>query len=297
MDINVEGNPVGPIGMQLLISAMSSNMQTAFKVNMKEISADKDIKAYKDVFDLSKPEKEYTLNMAQTYDVLILQSLLRHAEGCANTSEGKFDIKACFFSVKLNGKPNWNPPSAKDQNGNYEVAEKTGLLTFYFTTNPIVYKQTQAKLAALAESQPPAAGAPAVQAKPPNELLEIEFISKPIISAIGFERFVRMIGKCYQEEDEQNQEELVKNLSRQYMLWTRQALEILYSFKNVDSFAKIAPFLMNRVADRHNRFALFSHFPKGQRNLLSRVSSKMGKNAFMFNYWNPNGHYELNLAN
>jgi hypothetical protein len=51
---------------------MSSNMQTTFKVNMKEISADKDIKSYKDVFDMSKPEKDYSINMAETYDVLIL---------------------------------------------------------------------------------------------------------------------------------------------------------------------------------------------------------------------------------
>jgi hypothetical protein len=114
LDLNVEGNPIGPVGMRFLISAMSNNMQTTFKVNMKEISADKDIKSYQDVFDLSKPEKEYTLNLAETYDQLILQGLLKLAESCANTSEGKFDVKACFFGVKLNGKPNWNPPTAKD---------------------------------------------------------------------------------------------------------------------------------------------------------------------------------------
>jgi hypothetical protein len=54
--------------MRLLISAMSQNTQTSFKVNMKEISADKDIKSYKNVFDLSAPEKDYTLNLAETYD-------------------------------------------------------------------------------------------------------------------------------------------------------------------------------------------------------------------------------------
>ncbi len=117
LDLNVEGNPIGPAGMRFLITAMSSNMQTTFKVNMKEISADKDIKTYQDVFDLSKPEKDYSLNLAETYDQLILQSLLRLAETCANSSDGKFDVKACFFGVKLNGKPNWNPPTAKDQNG------------------------------------------------------------------------------------------------------------------------------------------------------------------------------------
>lgn len=29
---------------------------------------------------------------------------------------------------------------------------------------------------------------------------------------------------------------------------------------------------------------------------MSKVAQKMGS-AFMFNYWNANGHYELNLAN
>jgi hypothetical protein len=119
------------------------------------------------------------------------------AENCAAASEGKFDIKSCFYGVKLNGKPNWNPPTTKDQHGSFEVAEKTGVLMFYFTTNPILYKSIQAKLATLPENQNPVPGAPVAQPKPPNELLEIEFINKPIISAIGFERFARMIGKCY----------------------------------------------------------------------------------------------------
>jgi hypothetical protein len=46
-----------------------------------------------------------------------------------------------------------------------------------------------------------------------------------------------MIGQCYKDEDEQNQEELVRGLSRDYMLWSKQA-------------------------DRHNRFAMVSNFPK-----------------------------------
>ena len=69
------------------------------------------------MFDLTSPEKEYTLNMSETYDQLIMQSLLRIAESTSLASEGKFDIKACFFGVKLNGKANWNPPTSKDING------------------------------------------------------------------------------------------------------------------------------------------------------------------------------------
>jgi hypothetical protein len=80
---------------------------------------------------------------------------------------------------------------------------------------------------------------------------------------MSYERFITMIGQCYREEDEQNQEELVRNMGKDNLVWARQALEVLYSFKNIEIFAKIAPYLMNRVADRHNRFSLVSNFVKG----------------------------------
>lgn len=56
-------------------------------------------------------------------------------------SDGKFDVKACFYGVKLNGKPSWNPPAAKDINGHFEPIDKAGTLTFNFTINPILFKQ------------------------------------------------------------------------------------------------------------------------------------------------------------
>ena len=79
--------------------------------------------------------------MAETYNQLILQNLLKIAEGAVASSDGKFDIKGCFYGVKLNGKANWNPPASKDINGLYDPIDKTGLLTFTFTTNPIIFKQ------------------------------------------------------------------------------------------------------------------------------------------------------------
>lgn len=44
--IIVEGNPIGPTGLRFLIQAMNSNKNGKFTVNMKEISADKDIKSH-----------------------------------------------------------------------------------------------------------------------------------------------------------------------------------------------------------------------------------------------------------
>jgi hypothetical protein len=51
------------------------------------------------------------LNLAETYDHILLQNLLLIAEKATAASDGKFDMKSCFQGVKLNGKPNWNPPT------------------------------------------------------------------------------------------------------------------------------------------------------------------------------------------
>jgi hypothetical protein len=40
----------------------------------------------------------------------------------------------------LNGKPNWAPPTGKDANGHFDPIDKTGILTFNFTINPILFK-------------------------------------------------------------------------------------------------------------------------------------------------------------
>ena len=51
---------------------MNQNKHSQFTVNMKEISADRDIKTYKEVFDPSNPEKSYSLNLEERYDHIIL---------------------------------------------------------------------------------------------------------------------------------------------------------------------------------------------------------------------------------
>lgn len=50
-NIIVEGNPIGPAGLRFLIQAMNINNSGSFNINMKEISADKDLKSFRQVFD------------------------------------------------------------------------------------------------------------------------------------------------------------------------------------------------------------------------------------------------------
>ena len=66
-----------------------------------------------------------------------------------------------------------------------------------------------------------------------------------------------MLIKCYQEEDNANKEELIKNLAKEHVVWTKQAYEILHCFKNREGFELVVPYLLNRIVDRHARFALF----------------------------------------
>ena len=105
-----------------------------------------------------------------------------------------------------------------------------------------------------------------------------------------------MLIQCYQDEDEYNQEELVKNLAKEHMIWAKQAYEIMFTFKNQEIFVKLLPFLLNRIVDRHNRFLLVSHFLNYQSTLLTKVYKRMSQ-AFQFSFWNPNCHYCLNLQN
>ncbi len=49
------------------------------------------------------------------------------------------------------------------------------------------------------------------------------------------------------------------------------------------------------IRDSHNRFKLIEHFKWEMQSLLTRIYSNLGQ-AFTFNFWNPTGHYRLNLS-
>ncbi len=55
----------------------------------------------------------------------------------------------------------------------------------------------------------------------------------------------------------------------------------------------MVPHLLNRIVDRHARFYLLSHFENDQ--IFKNVCKQMGK-SFFFSFWNPSGHYYLNLS-
>ena len=63
-----------------------------------------------------------------------------------------------------------------------------------------------------------------------------------------------------------------------------------------DAFGAEFMTLMGRIKDRHNRFALISHFNlSSYARTLTWLKHHMGK-ALTFNFFNPQGYYRLNLG-
>lgn len=96
---------------------------------------------------------------------------------------------------------------------------------------------------------------------------------------------------------------MLKNLSEEYSLWSWQAYEILSFVRDRAQLEIAAAHLLNCVRDQHAKFFMASHFNLNASILPSKSSfltidiKKLMGDAFNFNFWNPNGHYVLNLSN
>jgi len=72
-NIDISGNPIGKLGMKMIMKAMNDNVNTKFTINLKDISADKEILVEKDPlnaaahFDPSDPEGNFTLDLSESF--------------------------------------------------------------------------------------------------------------------------------------------------------------------------------------------------------------------------------------
>jgi hypothetical protein len=82
------------------------------------------------------------LDLEEQFCQILFQHLLLAATKAVERSAGAFELKQCFFQVKLNGKSKWEPPIERLQNGLYNLGEEpSGELTFQFTLNPVALKE------------------------------------------------------------------------------------------------------------------------------------------------------------
>ena len=57
----------------------------------------------------------------------------------------------------------------------------------------------------------------------------------------------------------------------------------------------MAEMVLPMIKDQHNRFKIIEHFKSDAQSLLTRMHANLGQ-AMFFNFWNPSGHYDLNLT-
>ena len=80
VNINLEGNPIGNIGVKQIMNAKNENELTDFEVNLKgsddEIASLAESAKTVKLFNLLRPEGNYSLDLEVVYDKLILQQLL-----------------------------------------------------------------------------------------------------------------------------------------------------------------------------------------------------------------------------
>lgn len=66
--------------------------------------------------------------------------------------------------------------------------------------------------------------------------------------------------KNYKEENFHTNEVIVKDLLSKNSLWSNQAYELLFTFKEEQQFQKMAEMILPMIRDGHNRFKIIEHF-------------------------------------
>ena len=100
--------------------------------------------------------------------------------------------------------------------------------------------------------------------------------------------------KNYREENYHTNEVVIRDLLTKHSLWANQAYELLYCFKEQAVYQRVLEHVFPKIRDNHNKYKLIEHFKWEMQTMLTRIKSNLGQ-AMNFNFWNPQGHYVLNL--
>ena len=88
---------------------------------------------------------------------------------------------------------------------------------------------------------------------------------------------------------------MIKAIQAKNSLWSSQANAALRMFQNLDQYERMVCNVMTKLQDRHNRFMFIEAYKDMGCMMLSRIHKKLGQ-AMNFNFWNPSGHYHLNIG-
>lgn len=66
-NIDISSNPIGKLGMKMIMEAMNNNQHTKFTIDLKDISADKEIQLKDNAFDPFNPEGNVSLDLSEFF--------------------------------------------------------------------------------------------------------------------------------------------------------------------------------------------------------------------------------------
>lgn len=296
--LSMEGNPLGKMGIALLMKAKTRNFAQDFSINLAESGTDSAEDPRIKIFEMEKPEGPYSFDLTKMYDQLVLQHLLTISAEvviASNESGGApIEQKMCFYQVKLDGKSKWEVPSLKTPEGLWDLGpEPKGNLVFTFTSEPLDYKKELSRLnreAAAMEPAKLAATDPAKLKPVAKEVLTEATVSRPVISEKEFEHTMHVLLKNYQNKNFVSNDQAVTDTAHRGSFWSDQIKEILKVFKDEATHFEVLSRIAGKVRDQHNRLCLFTPMT------LVEFTRQQG-DVFAFSAMNPTGNYSLNLAN
>ena len=120
-------------------------------------------------------------------------------------------------------------------------------------------------------------------------------MEKPTPTTSQFDKFVQLLLKNCREEKYSSNLEAIRDFVQSNSLTARQGVELMRFFKDRADYQTISSLILSVICDKHNRFALFQHYPESTTTNIRKCQRELG-DAFNFTFWNPSGHYMLNLA-
>ena len=123
-------------------------------------------------------------------------------------------------------------------------------------------------------------------------LVDPKSLIKPVISDELLEKNIDLLIRMLIEENSSCQRELVEAMCQEYSFTFSQAKELM---KAIDKENKIyaSTRIFNRILNRHLRFDILQSLPNAD---TKSIAQKYLGHAYNFCYFNPTGHYRLQLS-
>lgn len=273
--INLNGNPIGSIGVQTIVKAANEN-----KYFFKDFSANNvggGIARNQDhllKLPFSKIENEYKLNLSNPVDRTIFRHLFDLDMKISKLTNNVSQIGQCFNNPRIDNKA-WSIPKP-DSDGIIELEGLKGILRFKFTLSHLKSGENPLK-------------------KEEIETIIKQNVSEKLLQKIDekdYNKYYKMLESAIVNGSEEDATSIAASIAKEYYLWSSQAIKITSLLKKYESSCIPISSLYLRILDKHLKFNLFSEISVGNLPVLLECLNQI----LLFSQNNPTGHYNLDLS-